>query len=108
MARFEPYKDAAKDGRWTIDADTDDELNYVANVTQWMLDNATTGATFTIVPVGVTVLLKGTMQGELLSLLPAKLKVTFADGPEAYATFRTKTADGQQFDKTIWFKKVEN
>lgn len=108
MARFEPYKNPAKDNRWTIDADADDELNYVANVTQWMLDNDTTVASFEIIPQNVTVMLKGTAQGDHNALLPAKLKVAYVAGAESCATFRVTTADGQKFDKTIWFNKVEN
>lgn len=105
MARFEPYKVGDKH---TIDADQDDELNYVADVRQWCLDNATTVASFEIIPVGVTVMVKGAAQGDMSGLLPAKFKVLYPEGEQAHATFRTKTADGQQFDKTIWFNKVEN
>lgn len=108
MAKFEPYKNPAKGNRWTIDADENDELNYVANVTQWMLDNVTAVASFDIIPVGVTVLLKGSAQGEFGALLPAKLKVTYTGPTDTCATFRVTTTDGQKFDKTIWFNKVEN
>lgn len=105
MARFEPYKVGDKH---TIDTDQDDELNYVADVRQWLIDNATTAASFTIESVGVIVLFKGVPQGDMGGLLPAKLKVDYSGVEQAHATFRTKTADGQQFDKTIWFNKVEN
>lgn len=105
VVRYRPYKES---DRWYIDVDPDDELNYVAIVRQWCVDNATSVASFEIVPKGVEVLIKGVMQGEFNSLLPAKLKVTFASGAEAYATFRSITADGQKFDKTIWFKKVDH
>lgn len=105
MVRFEPYLEGDKH---TIDTDQDDELNYVADVRQWCVDNATTVASFDVIPVGVTVITKGTAQGDMGGLLPAKLKVLYSGTEPARATFRSKTADGQQFDKTIWFNKVEN
>lgn len=104
----EPYKDPANGGRWTIDVDPDDELNYAGNVTQWLTDSGTETDTFDVIPQGVTVITKSMPQGPLKGLLPVKLKVTFDSGDEAFLTFRVSTVDDQQFDKTVWFKKVEN
>jgi hypothetical protein len=103
-----PYKDPANNGRWTIDVDPDDEVFYAANVIQWVTDAGTTVASFEPITNGVTVLLKGTAQGDRNGLLPVKLKVPFAETGDTFCTFRTATTDGQQFDKTIWFKRVEN
>lgn len=108
MANTKPYKDPAKGNRWTIDADPDDELYYVANVVQWLTDSATETASFETVPQGVVVLLKGAFQGALGGLLPVKLKVPFSDTGDTFCTFRTTTLDGQKFDKTIWFNRVDN
>lgn len=104
MTKYEPYKEGDKH---YIDVDPDDELNYVAVVTKWLEDNQTEALSFAPVVAGCEVLQKGLPQGDRGSLLPVKLKVTF-DVVDAHCTFRVKTTDGQQFDKTIWFKKVEN
>jgi len=95
-------------GKWTLLVDTDDEVFYVFDVTQWLLDNATTAASFELIPVGVTVLLKGTAQGDRSGLLPAKLKLTEGATGERYCTARTTTVDGQKFDKTMYFTAVQN
>lgn len=104
MTRYTPYKEGDK---WFLDVDANDEVYYVANVNQWLLDNNTTASDFTPVTSGCTVLLKGLPQGDNGGLLPVKLKVDFGVA-EAYCTFRVDTEDGQQFDKTMWFKEVTN
>lgn len=109
MTQFVPYKVG---DRWTIDTDPNDILDYVGIVTQWMMDNSCSGLSFDVVSRGVTVLQKDPIQGELGDLLPVKLQVTYLedgeDEPESYITFRVTTDDEQQFDKTIWFNKVQN
>jgi hypothetical protein len=106
----EPYKDATNDDRWTLDVDPDDEVNYVADVRQWLQDSNTSALSFELLTNGVTVLVKGEPQGDLNGLLPAKLKVGFNGEGPAFATFRvtTELGDDQQFDKTMWFKQVQN
>lgn len=94
--------------RHTLDVDTDDEVNYAFDVRQWLIDSDTTVASFTLLPTGVTVLVKGTPEGDRLGLLPVKLKVLFPDGVDCCCTARVKTIDDQQFDKTMWFKPVVN
>lgn len=95
-------------GKWTLQVDPDDEVYYVWDVTQWLIDNATTASSFELVPVGVTVLLKGSPQGDRSGLLPAKLKLTEGATGERYCTARVTTADGQKFDKTMYFTAVQN
>lgn len=102
MAKTAPYLDGDKH---TLDVDFDDEVNYVADVTQWLVDSATSTRSFTLVPEGATVLDQGLPQGELGGLLPVKLKV---NAQPAFCTFRVTTTDNQQFDKTMHFKQVEN
>lgn len=104
MTQYMPYKEGDKH---FLDVDTNDEVNYVANVTQWLTDNSTSTLDFTPVPVGCTLIVKGTPQGDLGGLLPVKLKVDF-DVADPHCTFRVDTEDEQQFDKTIWFKEVVN
>lgn len=103
-----PYKDPSNPDRWTIDTDPDDELYYVADVRQWLQDSSTTAASFEVVTEGVTVMDQGEPQGDLNGLLPVKLKVPFTGTSQPFCTFRIDTEDNQQFDKTIWFKQVEN
>lgn len=105
MVHTEPYFDGDKH---TLDVDKDDEVNYAFDVTQWLIDSDTTVQSFELVVQGVTVLVKGTAQGERGGLLPAKLKVNFAEETTPFCTARVTTADDQQFDKTMWFKPVEN
>lgn len=107
MTRYEPYKDTARDDRWTIDADANDKLIYLWDVTKFCADSNTTVVAFEMVTDGVEVIEQGTPQGELSALLTAKCRVTFAVA-EPFATARVLTADGQQVDKTIWFKEVVN
>lgn len=102
-----PYKDKANGDRWTLDVDKNDEVNYVGNVTKWLTDNGTSAISFTPVVQNVTVMAQSAPQGPSGGLLPVKLKVTFGNG-ESFCTFRVKTADNQQFDRTVWFKQVEN
>lgn len=106
MTRYEPYKEGDKH---FLDVDPDDEVNYVADVRKWLTDNSTIAVSFEPIPVGCTVLKQGTPQGERGGLLPVKLRVDFNE-PDAHCTFRvtTELTDDQQFDKTIWFNKVEN
>lgn len=95
-------------GRWTLQVDPDDEVNYVADVTQWLIDNATTAVSFELIPTGVEVMEKGAPQGDRSGLLPAKLKFTTDTVPSRSCTWRTTTADGQRFDKTMHFVAVQN
>lgn len=95
-------------GRWTLQVDPDDEVNYVADVTQWLIDNATTVASFELIPLGIEVMLKGSPQGDRSGLLPAKLKFSSDVLPTRSCTWRVTTADGQRFDKTMHFVAVQN
>lgn len=108
MIHREAYKDPTNGDRWTLDVDPADEVNYAANVIKWLYDSTTTAASFEPVPsTGVTVLEQGAPQGPLNGLLPTKLKVLFTV-PEPFLTHRVTTADGQIFNKTVWFKQVKN
>ena len=95
--------------KWTLEVDPDDEVFYVADVGNWLTDNSTTTTSFLLVPTGVTVIEQGLPQGDRGALLPAKLRFTDATGTtERSCTWRVTTADGQRFDKTMYFKPVQN
>lgn len=96
-------------GKWTLKVDPDDEVFYTADVSQWLIDNATTATSFVLNLVGMTDLQPGQLpQGDRGGLLPVKLK--FAEGAAAtrLCTWRVTTADGQRFDKTLYFVPVDN
>jgi hypothetical protein len=92
----------------TLEADPDDQLFYVADVTQWLTDNSTSAASFVLVVSGVKVLAQSAPQGDRGGLLPAKLQLLDDNTQDPQCTWRVTTADGQQFDKTLHFTKVSN
>ena len=105
MAKTAPYLVGDK---WTIDKDPEDQLWYVANVIAQLTDSATTASSFVLEVAGVTVLEKGVMQGSLNGLLPVKLGGMGGAGTNSYCTFRVTCANGEQFDKTMYFDRVNN
>ena len=105
MANATPYQVGDK---WTIDKDPDDKLYYVANVTAQLVDGATSTVSFEVILQGVELLEKGAPQGNLGGLLPVKLGSMGAVNTESYCTFRVTCANGEQFDKTIYFNRVSN
>lgn len=105
MARTRPELVGDK---WIVDKDPDDKLWYVANVTAQLTDSATTAVSFEAIVDGVSVLEKGNPQGSLNGLLPVKLGGMGAVGVESFCTFRVTCANGEQFDRTIYFNRVSN
>lgn len=105
MAKTAPYLVGDK---WTIDKDPEDKLWYVANVAAQLTDSATTAVSYVVELAGVTLIEKGAPQGVSNSLLPVKLEGMGAQGAESYCTFRVTCANGEQFDRTIWFNRVTN
>lgn len=105
MAKTIPYLVGDK---WTIDKDPEDKLWYVGNVTAALTDGATTAVSFEPIVDGVSVLEQGAPQGSLGGLLPVKLGGMGAQNTESYCTFRVTCANGEQFDRTIYFNRVSN
>lgn len=105
MARTAPYLVGDK---LTIDKDPDDKLWYVANVIAQLTDSATTAVSFDAIPQGVTLLEKLAPQGNLNGLLPVKLDGMGAANTESFCIFRVTCANGEQFDRTIYFNRVNN
>lgn len=94
-----PYLDGNK---WTMDVDPDDESYVVADVTADLLDRGTTASSVTAVISGVIVLEGPTMQGVLAV---AKLTMDMVANVAArFITFRVRCANGERFDRTIYFK----
>ncbi|QJE03050.1 hypothetical protein HH212_26195 [Massilia forsythiae] len=98
-----PY---AKDGKWYIDKDPEDKRYYVADVTNDLTDSATTAASVQCVVAGVAVLEGPTIQG---TKIVVKLG-GFDTAPNAsnFCTFRVTCANSEQFDRTIYFNRVDN
>lgn len=97
-----------KNGRIYVDKDPDDELFYVANVAADLTDSATTAVSFEVITQGVTVLEQAAPQGTNGSLLPVKIGALTTDSTDKFCTFRVACANGEQFDRTIYFNPVSN
>jgi uncharacterized protein (UPF0147 family) len=84
---------------WTIDIDPDD-INYVVwDVSKDLTDRATTAASATLILNGMTASQGPTVQGStVIAMLTA---VANAQNPSA--TARVTCANGERFDRTIYF-----
>jgi hypothetical protein len=108
-----PYYDTARD-RWYVDKDPDNQWTYVADMTSELTLNNTTASTCTAIVSDsrITVLAGPTVQtpGNLLIKVkfsgPVVGSGTYTD--DAFITLRTVCANGDQFDKTIWVKPVQD
>lgn len=105
MAKAAPYLVGDK---YMIDKDPDDQLWYIANVIAQLTDSATTAVSFEPIVQGVELLEKAAPQGNLNGLLPVKLGSMGAVGTESSCIFRVTCANGEQFDRTIYFNRVNN
>lgn len=98
-----PYQ---KDGKWFIDKDPEDKRYYVADVTNDLADSATTAASVEAVVAGVTVLEGPQIQGSRIVVKLGGLDT--APNAVNYCTFRVTCANSEQFDRTIYFNRVDN
>jgi hypothetical protein len=105
----EPYE---KNGKWWIDKDPNDKLYYVGNISQALIDSATTAVDVEAIVEGVEVLEGPELQdGPGLpagSLIAIKLGGMGDEGTDSFCTFRVTCANTEQFDRTICFNRVEN
>jgi hypothetical protein len=87
---------------WTIDIDPDD-INFVVwDVTKDLSDRATTAATAALNLVGMTATQGPTVQGTtVIALLSVTNGTTNATSP--CGTARVTCANGERFDRTIYF-----
>lgn len=98
-----PYQEGTK---WFMSIDPDDESYVVGDVSQDLLDRGTTAQSVTPVLNGVIVLEGPTAQG---NLMVAKITVDrTANVTEPSLTFRVRCANGERFDRTIYFKLEEH
>lgn len=102
MANLDPYKDG---DRWYIDVDPDDIRNYVADVSAELTNSNTTAASCVLVLQGMIAVGSVTIQDGLIA---TKLQGdSMSDTTDNFCTFRVTCANGEQFDKTIFFKQVQ-
>jgi hypothetical protein len=95
-----PYLEA---GRWWSEKHPLDERYWVANITVDLDERKTTAASVAVIAAGVTVLQQPVIQGKLI---PVKLGgFNAATGAANFCTFRVTCANGERFDRTIWFKQ---
>jgi hypothetical protein len=95
-----PYFEA---GRWWSEKHPLDERYWVADITIDLDERGTTAVKVEAIVAGVTVLQQPVIQGKLI---PIKLGgFNAATSAVNFCTFRVTCADGQRFDRTIWFKQ---
>ena len=102
MANLDPYMIG---DRHYIDVDPDDIRNYVADVSAELANSNTTASSCVLVVAGMVAVGSVTIQGGLIA---SKLQgSSMSDTSDNYCTFRVTCANGEQFDKTIYFKNVD-
>lgn len=104
-----PYQDST--GKWVMDVDPDDHNAIVANVANDLTDRATTAQSVEAVLNGVTVLQGPQIQGTSLMAALVTIDQTWVTANPTLKpsiTFRVTCADGQRFDRTIYFNLVSN
>ena len=90
-------------GRWWSEKHPLDERYWVADITIDLAERGTIAAEVEAIVAGVTVLQLPVIQGKLI---PVKLGgFNAATGAVNFCTFRVKCANGERFDRTIWFKQ---
>jgi hypothetical protein len=95
-----PYLEA---GKWWSEKHPLDERYWVANITIDLAERGTTAKTVEAIVAGVTVLQDPVIQGKLI---PVKLGgFNAATNAVNFCIFRVTCANGERFDRTIWFKQ---
>jgi hypothetical protein len=90
-----------KNSRWTVDKVAADKLFYVGDISRDLADSGTTAASVTAIAVGATVLVAPVLQGNLIVIKIGQLDTSV--NAVNYVTLRVVCADGEQFDRTIYF-----
>jgi hypothetical protein len=90
-----------RNGHWTVDKVAADKLYYVGDISLELAASGTTAASVTATAVGATVLVAPSLQGNLIVIKVGQLD-TSANAVN-YVTLRVVCANGEQFDRTIYF-----
>lgn len=99
--------------KWLCDRDQDEESHYAADITQELADRNTTAVSVELVLVGVAQLEEPDIQVATISGVQRTFVVAFLGGVEGEPpagwkwVARVRCANGERFDKTTWFNKVD-
>lgn len=104
-AQAQPYQDPANGNRWTIDKDPDDIRFYYGDVTKDLTDMGTTIASVMAVVTGVVIASAADFSGSICRVKLSGMDIT-ANAVNS-VTFRVTCANTEQFDRTIYFNKVD-
>jgi DNA-binding beta-propeller fold protein YncE len=110
MSAIQPTKVGDK---WTVPRDPDEKSHYAADITDELADRATTALSVELVLVGVVQIEPPQIQTATLAGVPRTFVVAFLGGtdaepPEGWKwVARVTCANGERFDKTTWFNKVD-
>ena len=95
-----PYLEA---GKWWSQKHPLDERYWVANLTIDLAERGTTAVSVEAIVAGVTVLQQPVIQGKLIAVKLCGFNA--ATNAVNFCTFRITCANGERFDRTIWFKQ---
>lgn len=101
------------DGKWTVDRDKDEKSYYAADITQELMDRATTAKSVELVLVGVVQLEQPAIQVATLEGVQRTYVIAFLGGTDAEPApgwrwvARVTCMNGERFDKTTWFNEVD-
>jgi hypothetical protein len=99
--------------KWICDRDPDEESHYAADITKELADRNTTASSVVLVLVGVAQLAEPEIQVATFAGVEGTYVVAFLGGiagePPADWRWvaRVRCANGERFDKTTWFNKVD-
>lgn len=102
------------DGKWTVDRDPDEKSYYGADISQELIDRATTAETVVLNLVGVVQLKLPEIQVVTVDGVQRTYVVAFLGGignapvPDDWRwEARVTCANEEEFDKTTWFNRKD-
>jgi hypothetical protein len=110
MSAIVPLKVGEK---WMCNRDPDEKSHYAADITDELTDRATTAVSVELVLVGVVQLEVPGIQTVTVGQIQRTYVVAFlgpteSDPPDGWKwVARVTCANGERFDKTTWFNKVD-
>ena len=107
MSNREPYKEG---NRHFVDKDPDNKWFYVADVTDEITLNNTTAVSAVAIVHRMTVLVQPDVQeGKFIVFkVEGPSPALEGDTEDAHVTLRVTCANGEQFDKTVYYKAEED
>lgn len=100
-----PGAPSCQSGKWWSDKHPLDERYWVADMSVDLAEAGSPAVSVEPIVAGVTVLEQPVIQGALIPIKLGGLDLT--TGAANYCTFRVTCANGEQFDRTIWFRPQE-